>query len=112
MKQLEQAILEQARVLPGNILKVDSIINHQIDPQLMMDMGKDIYEHFKEKPVDLVLTLEVSGIALAMSAAYYAKCPMVFAKKSVSLTLSEDIYQSAVFSHTKQKTFKIGRAHV
>lgn len=107
MKLLEERILKDGRILPGNILKVDSFLNHQIDPALFMAMGQDFYDHFKDKGINKILTLEVSGIAVAFAVATYFKVPLVFAKKSESLTLSEDIYASQVKSYTKKKTYDI-----
>jgi len=69
MKLLEDMILKRGRVLDGNILKVDNFLNHQIDPDLFMEMGKDYYDHFKDKGITKILTLEVSGIAIAFAAA-------------------------------------------
>lgn len=107
MKLLEQRILQDGRVLPGNILKVDNFLNHQIDPELFMAMGEDFYQHFKDRGINKILTLEVSGIAVAFAAATFLKVPVVFAKKSESLTLSEEVYASQVTSYTKKKTFDI-----
>ena len=107
MKLLEDMILKRGRVLDGNILKVDNFLNHQIDADLFMEMGKDYYEHFKDKGITRILTLEVSGIAIAFAAATYFKVPLVFAKKSASLTLSEDAYTSKVVSYTKKKEYDI-----
>ncbi|CCY49338.1 MULTISPECIES: xanthine phosphoribosyltransferase [Peptostreptococcus] len=107
MKLLEERILRDGRILPGNILKVDKFLNHQIDPELFMEMGKDYYEHFKGQGINKILTLEVSGIAVAFAAATYFKCPVVFAKKSQSLTLADDVYSSKVISYTKKKEYDI-----
>lgn len=107
MRLLEERIQKDGRLLPGNILKVDSFLNHQIDPDLFMAMGEDFYQHFKDQGINKILTLEVSGIAIAFAAATYFKVPVVFAKKSESLTLSEDVYASKVTSYTKKKTFDI-----
>lgn len=107
MKLLEQRILQDGRVLEGNILKVDNFLNHQIDPELFMAMGEDFFQHFKDKGINKILTLEVSGIAVAFAAATFFKVPVVFAKKSESLTLSDDVYASKVNSYTKQKVFDI-----
>lgn len=107
MKLLEEKILNEGIVLPGNILKVDCFLNHQIDVDLFMEMGKDLYEHFKGKEISKILTLEVSGIAVAFAAATYFKVPVVFAKKTSSLTLGDDVYVSSVYSHTKQMTYDI-----
>ena len=107
MRLLEERIQKDGRLLPGNILKVDNFLNHQIDPDLFMAMGEDFYQHFKDQGINKILTLEVSGIAIAFAAATYFKVPVVFAKKSESLTLSEYVYASKVTSYTKKKTFDI-----
>lgn len=107
MKVLEDKILRDGRVLEGNILKVDNFLNHMIDPELFMEMGEDFYNKFKDKGINKILTLEVSGIAIAFAAAAYFKVPVVFAKKSHSLTLGGDVYTSKVFSYTKNKEFDI-----
>lgn len=107
MKLLEDRIRRDGRILPGNILKVDQFINHQVDPQLMMDMGRDFAEHFKDAGITRVLTLEVSGISMAMTAALHLGVPMVFAKKISSKTLSTDTYHSKVFSYTKKIEYDI-----
>lgn len=69
MKLLEDKILQEGIILSGDILKVDNFLNHQVDPNLMMEMGKDFYEHSKDKKVTKVLTLEVSGIAIVLTTA-------------------------------------------
>ena len=102
MKQLEEKILQVGQVLPGEILKVDEFINHMIDTELFMEMGREYYEVFKDKGVTKILTLEVSGIALAFAAAACFKVPVLFAKKIQSLTLGDDVYTSQVYSYTKQ----------
>ena len=85
MKLLEDMILKRGRVLDGNILKVDNFLNHQIDPDLFMEMGKDYYDHFKDKEITKILTLEVSGIAIAFAAATYFKVPLVLPKSQPHL---------------------------
>lgn len=107
MKQLEEKIKNEGKVLPGEILKVDQFLNHQIDTKLFMEMGKDFAKHFKDAGITRVLTLEVSGIAVAFAAGHYLDVPVVFAKKTESVTLSEDVYCSSVYSYTKKKEYKI-----
>ncbi len=110
MKLLEDKILNVGRVLGDDILKVDSFLNHMIDTDLMMAMGEDFYQHFKDKPINKILTLEVSGIAVAFGAAQYFKVPVLFAKKIESLTLGKDVYTSEVISYTKNKRYNINVA--
>lgn len=107
MKLLEDRIINDGRILPGNILKVDHFLNHQVDPQLMMAMGEDFAAHFRDKGITRVLTLEVSGIAMALTAAYALDVPLVFAKKIASVTLGDDVYRSSVFSYTKKREYVI-----
>ncbi|MDU0940009.1 MAG: xanthine phosphoribosyltransferase, partial [Clostridiales bacterium] len=99
MKLLEDRIRKEGRILPGNILKVDRFLNHQVDPELMIEMGKDFAEHFRDKEITRVLTLEVSGIAMALTTALELGVPMVFAKKISSVTLADDTYTSKVYSY-------------
>ena len=80
MKLLEERIKEDGQVRPGNILKVDSFLNHQLDVALLEQLGKEFYERFKDKGITRILTIEASGIALACLAAQYFKVPVVFAK--------------------------------
>lgn len=107
MKLLEDRIKRDGRILDGNILKVDSFLNHQTDPELMMEMGKNFAQHFRQKNITKVLTLEVSGIAPAVMTAYVLNVPMVFAKKISSYTLSHDTYTGRVISYTKAKEYDI-----
>lgn len=107
MKLLEDKIKQEGRVLPGNILKVDKFLNHQIDTELFMEMGKDFAEHFKDLGITKVLTLEVSGIAVAFAAAHHLGVPVVFAKKTESVTLTDEVYCSKVYSYTKKKEYNI-----
>lgn len=107
MKLLENMILEKGTILPGNILKVDNFINHMIDSELYMEMGKEFYEEYKDKNITKILTLEVSGIAMAFAAAVFFKVPVLFAKKSVSMTLGSNVYRSSVYSYTKDRKFDI-----
>lgn len=107
MKLLEEKIKSEGRVLPGKILKVDHFLNHQIDTALFMEMGKDFAEHFANTGITKVLTLEVSGIAVAFAAAHYLGVPVVFAKKTGSATLGDEVYTSKVYSYTKKKEYSI-----
>ena len=83
MKALKERILKDGKCLEGGILKVDSFINHQMDPVLMMEMAKELAERFKEEQIDKIVTIEASGIAPAVMVAYLMGCPLVFAKKKV-----------------------------
>ncbi len=102
MEILEQMINSRGRVLPGNVLKVDSFLNHQIDVKLATEMGKDIYEHFKHCGVNKILTIEASGIGLACLTAQFFNCNVVYAKKTRTSNLSDSVYTSKAFSYTHQ----------
>ncbi len=100
MKALEEKILKEGVVLPGNILKVGSFLNHQIDADFIMDMGKEIARLFSGKNVTKILTIETSGIAVALGAAAAMHVPMVFAKKNRTSNLSGELYQASIHSYT------------
>lgn len=106
MKLLEEAILEKGMVIDGHILKVDSIINHCIDPVLMDECGKAFYEHFKDKGITKVLTVESSGIAPAMMCALRLGVPVVFLKKALPSTMLDPL-TAEVFSYTKNKSYTL-----
>lgn len=107
MQILKDRILRDGTVLDGNILKVDNFINHMIDPVLFMDMGKEYYNYFKDKNITKILTIEVSGIGLAVATGYIFKVPVLFAKKTISKTLSENCYETKVYSYTKKTTYTV-----
>lgn len=108
MKLLEQMVKNDGKVYPNNVLKVDSFINHQIDPKLMIEMAQSLYDYFKEQNVTKVLTIEASGIAPAILVANLFNVPMVFAKKSRPATLNENsFYNAEVHSYTKNVTNNI-----
>jgi xanthine phosphoribosyltransferase len=100
MRLLEEMIQERGRVYPGNILKVDSFLNHQIDVSLMDKMANEFYQRYKDAGVTRILTIEASGIAIGVSVARLFNVPMIFAKKTESLNLGEDVYSSRVSSYT------------
>ena len=101
MKALEEKILKEGTVLPGNILKVGSFLNHQMDVDFLMEMGKEIAEKFADDHVTKILTVEASGIALALTAAHALQdIPVVFAKKGKTVVQSSDVAQSKVYSFT------------
>lgn len=107
MESLKQRILKDGKVAAGNILRVDSFINHQIDPKLAFDIGREFYNRFKNLKIDKILTVETSGIAFALCAGYHFNIPVVFAKKNKGLNMSPEVYQSKVFSYTKQTDYTI-----
>lgn len=100
MNFLEERILRDGVVKAGNVLKVDSFLNHQMDVELLDRMGKEFYERFKDRPITKVLTIEASGIAIACSAARCFNVPVLFAKKSKSVNIDGDMYIAEVESFT------------
>ncbi|AUI71736.1 xanthine phosphoribosyltransferase [Companilactobacillus alimentarius] len=110
MKELEERIKKDGRVLGKDVLKVDSFLNHQIDPMLMERMGEKFYEHFKDAGINKILTVESSGIAPAVMTGLKFQVPVVFARKHKSVTLSDDLYSSEVYSFTKKTSNHISIA--
>lgn len=104
MDLLKNKILSEGIALSDNVLKVDKFLNHQIDPELMVEIGKEFYERFKDDKITKVLTLESSGIAPAVMTALNFNVPAVFARKRKSLTFTNDLLSAQVFSYTKQET--------
>ncbi|HEY3364879.1 MAG TPA: xanthine phosphoribosyltransferase [Symbiobacteriaceae bacterium] len=104
MQLLKERIRADGRVLPGNILKVDCFLNHQLDPQLMQAIGREFAEHFRDAGVTKILTIEASGIAVALMTALELDVPVLFAKKTRAKTQHEDIYASEVTSYTRGET--------
>lgn len=102
MKVLIDAILDKGKILDGNILKVDTIINHQIDPVLMDQIGEEFYNHFKDKGITKVITVESSGIAPALMCALKLHVPVLFLKKAQPSTMTEPV-TAEVFSYTNKK---------
>ena len=100
MQLLENAILNKGKILKGNILKVGSFLNQQIDVNLLYEMCKDVYGKFKDCGVNKVLTVEASGIAIACMTAQFFGCNAVFAKKSETANLDGDFYSAECFSFT------------
>lgn len=107
MKLLEDRIRQDGEVLPGNVLKINSFLNHQIDPQLMMAIGNEFDKLFKDASITKILTCEASGIAPAVMAGYVMNVPIVFARKKKPSTLNDAVYWADVFSYTKKVTNKI-----
>ncbi len=108
MELLEQRILSDGVFkTEGNVLKVDSFLNHQMDIALIDEMGKYFYEHFGHKNVTKILTIEASGIGIACLAARHFNVPVIFAKKAESKNLDGDVYTSKVVSYTKGKEYHI-----
>lgn len=114
MKLLEQRILSDGTVRPGGILKVDNFLNHQIDGELMYQMAQEFKRLYAGEKIDKVLTIEASGIAMAVMTAYVLGCPMVFAKKSKSRNISDNVYSTEVasFTHGNVNTVVVSREYL
>ncbi len=110
MELLKQKILEQGIVISDNILKVDSFLNHQLDPDLIVAIGQEIARRFHNDGVTKILTIEASGIAVALAAAIEMKVPVVFAKKNKPSTLQGQVYSAGVYSFTKKEQVTISVA--
>ena len=100
MNFLEERIIKDGIVKPGNVLKVDSFLNHQMDIELMQEMGREFKRRFEGKKITKVLTIEASGIGIACFVAKEFGVPMVFAKKSKSINIDGDMYTAEVESFT------------
>ena len=114
MHALEQKILSEGIVLSDQVLKVDSFLNHQIDPAMMQKIGQEFARLFKDAGITKIITIEASGIAPAVMAGLELGVPVIFARKYQSLTLKDDLYRSKVFSFTKQieSTIAISNKHI
>ena len=101
MKALEEKIIREGIVKKGNILKVDSFLNHQIDVAFLDEMGKEFQTLFQKQPINKILTIEASGIGVAvMTARHFQNVPVVFAKKSKSSNISDESNQLILKLHT------------
>lgn len=107
MKLLEDRIRRDGEVLPGDVLKINSFLNHQVDPELMMAVGQEFARLFKDCEITKVLTCEASGIAPGVMAAYALHVPLVFARKKKPSTLNDAVYWADVYSYTKKTTNQI-----
>ena len=107
MKLLEEKILSDGIAVDENILKVDSFINHQVDPMLMTELGRELAGHFREYGITKVATIESSGIAPALTCAAALNVPMIILKKQPSKTLNSDLYQTIVTSYTKGTSYEL-----
>ena len=107
MKLLEDRIRSDGDVLPGNVLKINSFLNHQVDPELMKKVGEEFSRLFKDSGITKVLTCEASGIAPGVTTAYELHVPLVFARKKKPATLNDAVYWADVYSYTKKVTNQI-----
>lgn len=100
MKILEDRILNDGKIFPGDVLKVDSFVNHQIDVPFMNELAKEIFRLYRDSGVNKILTIEASGIAMASLVALQFNCPLVFAKKSKTSNIADNLYTAEVASYT------------
>ena len=107
MQLLKERILKDGIVKPGNILKVDSFLNHQMDTDLFNEMGKEFKRLFADKPINKILTIEASGIGIACIVAQHFHVPVVFAKKSQSINIDGDVYSTKIESFTHKKVYDV-----
>ena len=107
MKLLEERILKDGKVGAGNVLKVDSFVNHQLDVKFLSALGKEFYRRFADCGVNKILTIEASGIGIACLTAEYFDVPVVFAKKTKTNNIYADVYTSKVESYTHGTTYDI-----
>jgi xanthine phosphoribosyltransferase len=107
MKMLCDRIRAEGQILPGNVLKVDSFLNHQIDVDLYAEMGKKFYEAYKDCGVNKILTIEASGIGIACITAQSFHVPVVFAKKARSANIPDGVYTCRVHSFTHGRDYDI-----
>lgn len=107
MELLKQKIYQEGRVFPGQILKVDNFLNHQIDTELLMEIGKEFAKRFDGEKITKVLTIESSGIAIAGFVSYAIKAPLLFAKKTQTKNISAQVYTSKVMSYTHGKVYDV-----
>ena len=107
MQLLEERILKDGKVFPGNVLKVDSFLNHQVDVELINEIGKEFYRLFKDCGVNKIFTIEASGIGIACITAQYFHVPVVFAKKTLGKNIAADVYSTPIKSFTHGRTYDV-----
>lgn len=114
MELLEERIRHEGKIRPGGILKVDNFLNHQIDSTLLFEIAKEFKRLFEGEGINKVLTIEASGIAMASMTAYLFSCPLVFAKKSKSRNIGDDVYSVEVesFTHGNTNTVVVSREYL
>ena len=100
---LQKKILADGTIKSGDVLKVDSFLNHQIDVPFISKLGKEFYELFKDRPISKILTIEASGIGIACLTAVHFRVPVLFAKKSAGSNMDKDVYSTEIRSFTHNK---------
>ena len=107
MKLLEERIRKDGTVKPGQVLKVDAFLNHQMDVELFNEMGKEFKRLFGHKEINKILTIEASGIGLACIVAQHFNVPVVFAKKAKSINLDGEMYTTKIQSFTHKREYDV-----
>lgn len=108
MRILEDRIVKEGRILPGDVLKVDSFLNHQLDTVLISEIGREFHRLFKDCDVTKILTIEASGIAVSFATSqFFNYCPVVFAKKGGARNIGDDVYHSTCHSYTRGGEYNI-----
>ena len=107
MQLLKERILKDGVVKPGNVLKVDSFLNHQMDIDLINEIGKEFRRRFPSDKITKILTIEASGIGIAYIVAQYFNVPVVFAKKAQSINIDGDVYSTKIESFTHKRTYDV-----
>ncbi len=107
MELLKERIRKNGKIKSGNIIKVDSFLNHQIDIDLLNEIGKEFYRRFNKENITKIITIEASGIAVACLTAQYFHVPVVFAKKSESKNIDGELYRTTVTSYTRGKDYTV-----
>lgn len=107
MQLLKDRIMQDGNIKPGNVLKVDSFLNHQMDITLLNEIGKEFKRIFSDLKITKILTIEASGIGIACIAAQYFNVPVVFAKKTQSINIDGDVYSTKIESFTHKKTYDV-----
>ncbi|GJQ37363.1 MAG: xanthine phosphoribosyltransferase [Anaerolineales bacterium] len=107
MNSLQERILKEGQVLGGGILKVDSFVNHQVDPKLMDECGREFAKRFAKVGATKILTAEISGIAPALTTAIHMNLPVVYARKTKPITMPDQVYLTLAPSHTKGRMVEL-----
>lgn len=107
MKLLEERILKDGKISKGNVLKVDSFLNHQLDVGLLSEIGAELKNKYSNCGITKILTIEASGIGVGCMVAQFFNCPLLFAKKTKTINIKGDVYKSSVESFTHQCVYDI-----
>ena len=107
MELLKERIRRDGVIKEGNVLKVDSFLNHQMDIELLNEIGKEFKRLFSDRPINKILTIEASGIGIACIAAQYFNAPVVFAKKQQSINIDGEVYSTKIESFTHKKVYDV-----